>query len=817
MKKKILLLGFAMLSLFITSCGGSTDNPGGNTDNPGGNTDNPGGNTENKKLDFNNVTFEDLSFVYDGKSHILNEVTGAPENTSIVYKGRNEYKDVGTYKATAALSKEGYNDKVLEATLTITPATFSGYTFESKTVKYDGLDHINDIQLVGILPEGTTYDVTVKDESGEIVSSAVDVGEYSYTCVVTNKNYTEISLTATLIIKAQKKNMPVFITSDGTTYFANGLHNDYLYSLSGGSLALEDYSYPTEFNKYGSTSATFISGSTILSTIKEVSTSGVSTLYTDSNIDDFAKYSDKIYYYSSNSLRASKSGIYRVDASDAEKEPVVTKVFEGKTDNLAIYNNDLYFTNGNNKNYLYKINLNTNESSIVLENKVHEYVINNNKLYCTINDLINDYIGYIDLSNSDKEVKKLTNAAGEFLTIRDGYLYYNYTDLYSSIEESVKGVYRIKISGGKAEQILKNSGVNGFDVESNGNVIYIDTSNLHLYRYDASSKTSTDLLKDFVAPESTPLNIGGETISVGTKTYYLNMYAGKTLYVYDESSKKTTQLTDNKVQDFYIYNDILYFNQVTLFTNNDLYAVNIRNGGVAEKITSNDTRNLVSDGTYLYGTHYNFAGVSGGLFRMKLDGSEYIKFSEINGAKNFEIKDNKLYYINSGTAQDNGNIEYISLKDIKTTSEKLEGTNLSKNIKNAKQFSFEGDDLYYIYNGTIDNSIRRVSLSNLNDEVKIASSKTNPSEFILNGDYVYYYSFAASATSYAGFYKVKKNATKDGTQELLVKYDSKYYGTALSISDSGYMYFLNYIPKLLLGDAHFYQIDLNSKDVLKIS
>ena len=57
----------------------------------------------------------------------------------------------------------------------------------------------------------------------------------------------------------------------------------------------------------------------------------------------------------------------------------------------------------------------------------------------------------------------------------------------------------------------------------------------------------------------------------------------------------------------------------------------------------------------------------------------------------------------------------------------------------------------------------------------------------------------------------------DGTQELLVGYDSKYYGSNLSISDSGYLYFLNYIPKLLLGDAHFYQINLSTKAVTKIN
>lgn len=767
--------------------------------------------------EFTGVSFENVNVVYDGQSHILGEVKGAPEGTTITYTGREAKTDAGTYKATAKLEKKNYNPKTLEATLNINPAEFAGLTYESVSVKYDGKDHFGDVALVGVRPEGTTLKVTVTDENGEQVTSAINVGTYTYTLVITNKNYVTATFNATLKITTQSTDMPVFASADGTIYFANGLDHRYVYALtSADEVQRIDYSSPKEFNRSSSTSALFITGSPLLNSVKEIKGGQTSVLYTDGNIDDFVKYSDTVYYYSSNSLTASKSGIYRVDASSSG-EPTVTKVFEGKSDNLAVYGGYLYFTNGNDSRHLYRMNLTTRATSLVLSEKVHEYVIDGNRLYCTVNGLLNDYIGYVDLASSSTSAVKLTNNAGEFLRVKNGYVYYNYTDLFSHVEEGNKGIWRVNVSSKQDEQIIATDSVNGFDLDAYGNVVYIDSNDLHLYRYDVASKTKTDLLNGFVAPETTPVNTGGRTVKYGSKIYYLNMYAGKTLYVYDEATGENVQLTANKVADFYIHGDKLYFNQVTMLTNNDLYCVNLKVSGEAVKLTSNDVRNMVSDGTYLYATHYNWAGQAGGIARMKLDGTEYVKFSEENGAKNLTIREGKLYFINCASGQDNGYIEYYNLSEITAQSEKMKSTRLSSNIKNVKQFIFDGNNIFYIYNGTFDNSVRRTSFTTLDEGVSIASSKTNPNEIILHGDYVYYYSYAATAVKEAGFYKVSKNATGDGTQQLILGYDSTYYGSDFAVTESGNLYFLNYIPKLLLGNAHTYKLNLNDGTVTKIA
>ncbi len=774
--------------------------------------------SEIKKLDFTNVGFENINVDYDGNSHILGEVTGAPEGTKITYENRVSYINAGSYLSKAKLEKEGYNDKTLEATLTIKPIAFSGLTYESKNVTYDGKDHIGDIQVVGMQPLGTKVTEVVKDKSDKIVTSAIEVGVYSYTATITNNNYNTLTLTATLTIKANKTDMPVYASSDGYTYFANGLDNRYIYSYdeNGGSLKRIDYSSPKEFTRNSDSGALFVSGTSFVNSVKELKDGATSVLYSHGNISSFAKYSDSIYYFASNSLITASSGIYKVDTANktAENEPTVTKIFEGKADNLAIYGSNLYFSNESDKGYIYKLNLNNNASSLLLEEKTHEFILDSNKLYCAINGKTNDYIGYLDLSSSSSELKKLTNTIGEFLTIKNGSLYYNYTDLLGAIDPNKYGIWSIDLATKTNSQLLNVGSINGFDVASDGSLIYNDTTNLHLYKYNPKTKTTTDLLDGFVAPETKATNLGGHSLSYGNRVYYLNMYAGKTLYCYDETSKKNSQVSSDKVVDFYIYDDKLYFNQVTMLANNDLYVVDLKLGSEATKISTNDVRNLVSDGTYIYGTHYNFMGAPGGISRMKIDGSEYVKFSEENNVSNLTIKDGNLYYIN------NNNIEYIALNSITSASKELEGTNISTNIKNVKQFIFDGDNIFYIYDGTLENSIRRTSFSSLNEGTKIASEKTNPSEMLLSGDYIVYYSYPKSATTSAGFYKIPKDANSDEggkTDNLLLATNNTYYGSSLALADSGNIYFLNYQVFLTLGDAHFYQLNIDTKGVRKIS
>lgn len=141
------------------------------------------------KKDFEEAIFEDASYVYDGLAHQLLEVSGIPSGTLVTYEGREAHSNVGEYPATAVLTKKGYNDKTLSATLTITPASFSNITFSNKTVDYNGQEQSITCSNV---PSFAT--VTYQNNKG------TDVGTYSATATISALNYNDLVLTATLTI-----------------------------------------------------------------------------------------------------------------------------------------------------------------------------------------------------------------------------------------------------------------------------------------------------------------------------------------------------------------------------------------------------------------------------------------------------------------------------------------------------------------------------------------------------------------------------------------------------------------------------------------
>jgi hypothetical protein len=127
------------------------------------------------------VTFEDGTFTYDGETHSL-AVTGLSEGATVNYEN-NDKINAGSYKVTAIVSQENYNDKILTADLVINKAEAVITADAAQTFTYDGtvknvaasLNH-SETQLTFTPQQGYinagTYSVTITSEETDNYLSA---------------------------------------------------------------------------------------------------------------------------------------------------------------------------------------------------------------------------------------------------------------------------------------------------------------------------------------------------------------------------------------------------------------------------------------------------------------------------------------------------------------------------------------------------------------------------------------------------------------------------------------------------------------------
>lgn len=161
---------------------------------------------------FDNLTFEDATFEYDGSEKSIT-VTGLPEGAKVVYTN-NKGTDAGVYNAKAVVTKDGYERKELTATLTINKINFTGIEFSGKTVTYDATEHKLD-EATGVPSfADVKYTGTMKE---------TNAGVYSATVTVTNKNYNDF--TKTVQLEIQKAELGEIKFENGTFEYDEQEHS----------------------------------------------------------------------------------------------------------------------------------------------------------------------------------------------------------------------------------------------------------------------------------------------------------------------------------------------------------------------------------------------------------------------------------------------------------------------------------------------------------------------------------------------------------------------------------------------------------------
>lgn len=808
MKKKFLIVATALMlaggAFTLGACsGGNNGGNQGGTDTEQGTTpekpnpDNPDTETPVKPAlkKFEGLTLSDGTAVYDGQAHPLAVAGTQPSGTKVTYSENNNSKDAGSYSVSATLACEGYETLTLTATLKIEKAVMSGLTFNGGSFNYDGNPH--SIELSGVTPEGSDVTYSCK-ENPSLANSATETGEYTVTVTVTNKNYVTFTAEAKIKINAEEKDRHIY-AFDGKLYFANALDGDRLYSYDAtDGVKKISGDVPQNFTVMGG-SLYFRSYTPFASSVKTVGDGGVDTVISQKG--EYLCSDGANLYYAVNSLTNAKSGIYRVNLTSGD--PDAALISAGKAHHLVCAGDYIYFADGANGNKLSRVAKSGGARSVAVDEKISCLTYSGGALYYTVDNLAGNYIEKYTVASGSR--RKLTSDAGANLTVIGSQLYYINVDLLNSYLFG-KGIYKVNTNP-VVDSNLAGTRVIGDGEQTYSSLTVID-GKLAYYRVNdqmlclntVDGNGETEILAGFTAPETTPISTGGKTAAYGKYIFFTDLYNGKALYRYDTVKKVSARVTSDKVSDFAILGDTLYYNCVSYGVNNDLYKVDLKLGGEPELVSANDCNSIVTDGNKVFYVKENAAGAATAVTEIAADGTETDIFTK--GVSNLTYYDGYLYFVYKNKLNRMPVNGYTADQCEEVT---------HKDVSHVDAFVIDGGVVYFRELYGLAWGFKRLSKMNVDGTgySVLLTENTDPLELEIYGNYIYYYNDVAKGTS--GLYKISKNG---GQAELILDCENKYYASTFTVMENK-IYFINF--RLQLGDSHLYCVDISDKTVEKIA
>ena len=772
--------------------------------------------------DITGVTFVGDTFTYDGtEREIVIGGAALPDGVTVSYTN-NKATDAGEYDATATLSGKGYNTLKLEAKLIIRKATIStaNLSFTDASYEYDARQH--SIVIVGNPPAGVT--VTYFYDGVEATSIAYP-GEHTVEAVLSSKNHEAVTLTAKLTITS-KEEMLYSAFFNGNVYFQNNLDGNRLYRATGtGTPAKVSNDVATYFTTNG-TNLYYYSDSLFTQTIKELSSTKISSVYNPGRATYLACDSNgNIYYAKANPIDTKgENGIYKVDITDKStnteegQEPTPVRLTTDKANYIAYYDSYIYYCNTSDGSKLYRISVNANNGTgtALTSNKVSDVVVADGAVYYTLHTLTNSSIQKYTISSGTTTSLCIDN--GAYLTKVGNYIYYVNKDLLTS-NVFGKGIYRISVNGGTVgEKVIDAEEIGDcyYSLASDGNYLYYyRASTKHFYRYNISSKTETDLMLNFVPTETTLFSAHpyANVATFNGEIYYTDVLDTNSLYKYNPQTQATFKVLSDSVSNVYFHNGYMYYSTYVV-TNYALWKLEMNNPEAEPiKISAHRYENLIFVGDDVYAIRVS-AAMSYKNRIVKLSppavGSGTELYTETILYQNRNLYIAKLYLLNGTfhfTINPSNNImypEYIYTHELDATDVK------QQTITNLKSNNFViYNNTYYYYN----HNKKTFCSSDVSspDETTITSNVEITDIYLANG--VVYYTSKSSQNTGIYAYNISSGQTTKLTDKV---------GHGFQVLD-GKLYFINIAltysfdyPSRSSGDGHLYSIDLSDNTLTKL-
>lgn len=637
MKRKPILffvtLVIAVLAMMtLVACGGKGGDEGGGTTPP-----------DSQLKKFDNLKFESATFDYDGTERVLT-VTGLPEGATVQYTN-NKGTDAGVYKAKAVVTKEGYERKELNATLTINKLNFTGIEFSGKTATYDTTEHKLD-EATGI-PDfaESRYDGTM---------NATNAGVYEATVVVTAKNYNDFTKTVRLEIKKATLGE---ITFDSKTFEYD--EQEHSIQISGLVPTGEPVVYSGGEN--GTNGATHV---------------GVYTIV--------AKVGGKNY---------------------EQKELSATLKIKSTEEELAtaIYNGKIYFENPLDNKWLYYIS--GSEVTRVNRDVASSFAKGDGKLFYLSQNLFGKGVVGIE----GEKAEDLFSVNGNYLTSDETFLYYSVSSLINAESNGIYALKIAdlydtgaepeakKLCSDKAEE-LTVIGDYIYFVGGGGKLYRINKNALNgsaqlVYNYKVSD-LATDGTRIFFTRHITLSNLkpGAAIYSIDTSTTSLPVA---------DNSPALKKITYSKGKYLTVVGEYLYF------VNTDMVTSTIFGDGIYRvKIDGSEWKENVIGGTKIVDGENDkvFALSTDGNILYYFRANNKHLYSYLAGVEN-DLMANFVAPVYEPVIttwyeemkEHNGELYYIDMKDSGRLHKYNLESGLDVRITNLQvaDFEFNGNDLYY--------------------------------------------------------------------------------------------------------------------------
>lgn len=278
----------------------------------------------------------------------------------------------------------------------------------------------------------------------------------------------------------------------------------------------------------------------------------------------------KLYYIADGYTKDARPELVLYNASDNSRTKIPDT--EGIT-NIEFVDGYIYGTiNGT----LYKINLETNEKTMVISENVDAYIVKEDKIffYSDVKDSKKDGIYIYDISNGDK--KQIINININQMVIDNSNIY------VISKGKTEKSIIKYNLNG-SGRTILTNKEIVNYMIQDNDNIYFV--SNNKLYSMKKDGKELGCIADKNVYVDS---NVNLKTTAVSAvavknnNVYYITNGEKAALNQYNKPTGTTQIITKKNVESLQIIDNILYYK---LNNSTEIYRANLETGKT-EKMTS---------------------------------------------------------------------------------------------------------------------------------------------------------------------------------------------------------------------------------------